>query len=44
VVKAVSSFGGSGTSALTWVALLLGAVGVVLGAIGVLARGGRALA
>jgi len=42
VVKAVSSFGG-GTSTLTWVALALAAVGVVLGAIAVLARSGRAL-
>jgi len=39
VVKAYSSFGG-GTSALTWVALALGAVGAVLGGIGLLARGG----
>jgi uncharacterized protein YcnI len=39
VVKAYSSFGG-GTSALTWVALALGAVGVVLGGIGLSARGG----
>jgi len=43
VVEAVSSLGGGGTSALTWVALALGAVGAVLGAIGLLARGGRAL-
>jgi uncharacterized protein YcnI len=42
VVKAVSSFGG-GTSALTYVALALGAVGVLLGAIALLARGGRPL-
>ena len=42
VVRAVSSFGG-GTSTLTWIALVLGAVGVVLGAIAVLARSGRAL-
>jgi len=39
VVKAYSSFGG-GTSALTWVALALGAVGIVLGGIALLARGG----
>jgi uncharacterized protein YcnI len=43
VLKAVGSFGG-GTSALTIAALVLGAVGVVLGAIAVLARSGRALA
>jgi uncharacterized protein YcnI len=43
VVKAVSSFGGGGTSALTWVALALGAVGVLVGAIALLARSGREL-
>lgn len=43
VVRAVSSLGGGKTSALTWVALGLAAVGVVLGAIGLLARSGRAL-
>jgi uncharacterized protein YcnI len=43
VVKAVSSFGG-GTSALTIVALILGAVGVVLGGIALLSRSGRSLA
>jgi uncharacterized protein YcnI len=43
VVKAVSSFGG-GTSGLTWVALALGVVGIVLGGIALLARSGRALA
>ena len=43
VVKAVSSFGG-GTSVLTWVALALGAAGVVLGTVGLLARTGRPLA
>jgi len=42
VVKAVSSFGG-GTSALTWVALAAGVVGVVLGGIALLARSGREL-
>ena len=42
VVKAVSSFGG-GTSALTIVALALGAVGVVLGAVALLVRSGRSL-
>jgi hypothetical protein len=43
VVKAVSSFGGGGTSALTWVALVLGVVGVVLGTVAMLARTGRPL-
>jgi len=43
VVQAVSSFGGGGTSMLTWVALALAAVGVVLGAVGLLARTGRPL-
>jgi uncharacterized protein YcnI len=42
-IKAVSSFGG-GTSTLTWVALALGIVGIVLGAIALLQRGGRELA
>jgi len=41
-VKAVSSFAG-GTSTLTIVALALGAAGVVLGGIALLARGGRRL-
>ena len=44
VVKAVASFGGGGTSTLTWVALALGAAGVVLGTVGLLARTGRPLA
>lgn len=43
VIEAVSSFGG-GTSTLTIVALVLGAVGVVLGAIALLVRSGRSLA
>jgi uncharacterized protein YcnI len=43
VVRAVSSLGGGGTSTLTWVALALGAVGVVLAAISLLARTGREL-
>jgi uncharacterized protein YcnI len=42
VVKAVSSFAG-GTSVLTIVALVLGAIGVVLGAVALLVRGGRRL-
>jgi uncharacterized protein YcnI len=43
VLEAVSSFGGGGTSTLTWVALALAAVGIVLGATGLLARSGREL-
>jgi hypothetical protein len=43
-VEAKSSIGGGGTSTLALVALVLGAVGVVLGAIALLARGGRQLA
>jgi uncharacterized protein YcnI len=43
VVKAVSSFGG-GTPLITWIALVLGIVGVVLGGIALLARSGRELA
>src|SRR4051794_24706877 len=43
VVKAVSSLGG-GTSALTIVALILGTIGVVLGAIALLTHSGRSLA
>jgi uncharacterized protein YcnI len=43
-IEAVSSFGGSGTSTVAWIALALGAAGVVLGAIALLARGGRAIA
>jgi uncharacterized protein YcnI len=43
VVKAVSSFGG-GTPAVTWVALILGIAGLVLGGIALLVRSGRELA
>jgi uncharacterized protein YcnI len=43
VLDVVSSFGG-GTSALTWIALVLGGVGVLLAGILLLARNGRALA
>jgi uncharacterized protein YcnI len=43
-VEAKSSIGGGGTSTLTIVALVLGVVGVVLGAVALLARGGRQLA
>jgi uncharacterized protein YcnI len=39
-----SSFGGGGTSTLTIVALVLGAVGVLLGGFALLARSGRQLA
>jgi uncharacterized protein YcnI len=42
VIEAVSSFGG-GTSTLTIVALVLGIVGVVLGAVALLVRSGRSL-
>jgi uncharacterized protein YcnI len=43
VVQAVASFGG-GTSALVYVALALGALGFVLGAVALLLRSGRSLA
>lgn len=42
VVEAVTSFAG-GTSTLTIVALVLGGIGVVLGAVALLVRGGRQL-
>jgi uncharacterized protein YcnI len=42
VVKAVSSFGG-GTPLITWIALVLGIAGVVLGGVALLARSGRQL-
>src|SRR4051794_4322414 len=44
VVKAVSSFGGGGTSTVTWIALVLGAIGTLLGAVALLTRSGRSLA
>lgn len=45
VIKAVSSFGGSGgTSTLTIVALVLAGVALVLATVGLLARSGRELA
>jgi uncharacterized protein YcnI len=44
VVKTVSSFGGGGTSVVAWIALVLGALGLVLGAAALLQRGGRPLA
>jgi uncharacterized protein YcnI len=43
-IDAVSSFGGSGTSTLTWVALVLGIAGTVLGAAALLVKSGRELA
>lgn len=43
VVKAVASFGGGGTPAATWVALALGALGILLGGAALLARGDRTL-
>ncbi len=39
-----STLGGSGTSTLTIVALVVGVVGVVLGAVALASRGGRSLA
>jgi uncharacterized protein YcnI len=43
-IEAKSSLGGGSTSTLTIVALIVGAVGVVLGAIALFARSGRQLA
>jgi uncharacterized protein YcnI len=42
-IKVVSSIGGGGTSTLTIVALVLGALGLLVGGIAVFSRGGRAL-
>jgi len=42
-IDVVSSVGGGGTSVLTIVALVLGALGVVIGGIALLSRGGRSL-
>jgi uncharacterized protein YcnI len=42
-IEGVSSFGG-GTSTWTWIAVALGAVGTLLGAVALLARSGRELA
>lgn len=42
-IKVVSSVGGGGTSTLTIVALVLGALGLLVGGIAVFSRGGRAL-
>jgi len=43
-IRVASSLGGGGTSTLTVVALVLGALGLVVGAVALLSRGGRALA
>ena len=43
-VEAKSTFGGSSSSTLAVVALVVGAVGVVLGVVALVARGGRQLA
>jgi uncharacterized protein YcnI len=43
-IKAVSSLGGGSSNTLSIVALIVGGVGVVLGALALLMRGGRALA
>jgi hypothetical protein len=43
-IDAVSSFGGGGTSTWTWIALALGALGTLLGAVALLTRSGRELA
>ncbi len=42
-IKVVSSVGGGGTSTLTIVALVLGALGLIFGAIALFSRGGRSL-
>jgi uncharacterized protein YcnI len=42
-IKAVASFGGGATSTLTWAALAVGVVGLVLGGIAIVARSGRPL-
>jgi uncharacterized protein YcnI len=42
-IKVVGSVGGGGTSTLTIVALLLGALGLLVGGIALFSRGGRAL-
>jgi uncharacterized protein YcnI len=43
-IVAKSSLGGGGTSTLTIIALVVGAIGVVLGALALVSRGGRQLA
>jgi uncharacterized protein YcnI len=40
VVEAKSSLGGGGTSTITWIAVILGAVAVVLSLVGLISRGG----
>jgi uncharacterized protein YcnI len=42
-IDVVSSFGGGGTSTLTIVALVLGALGLLVGGIALFSRGGRSL-
>ncbi|MGH2998520.1 MAG: DUF1775 domain-containing protein, partial [Gaiellaceae bacterium] len=42
-IKVVSSVGGVGTSTLTIVALVLGALGLLVGGLALFSRGGRAL-
>jgi uncharacterized protein YcnI len=41
VVEAKSSLGGGGTSTVTWIALVLGAAGIVIGLIALVGRGGK---
>jgi uncharacterized protein YcnI len=43
-IEAVSELGGGGTSTGVWIALAAGIVGVVLGAVALLSRGGREIA
>jgi uncharacterized protein YcnI len=40
-IEAKDSFGGSGTSLVTWIALALGAIGVVLGIVALLSGSGK---
>jgi uncharacterized protein YcnI len=40
-IEAKNSFGGSGTSIVTWIALALGAIGVVLGIVALLSGSGK---
>jgi hypothetical protein len=42
-ITVVSSISGGGTSTLTVVALVLGALGILIGGIALFSRGGRAL-
>jgi uncharacterized protein YcnI len=43
-IEAKSSLGGGGTTTLTWVALALGAVGILVGGVAIVSRSGRQLA